>query len=111
MALRDVVLWRSVRRRLPARIVNQRDFLVVGRAAILATFDDDRLPYGASRSDEADLAPYDDPDGQKSLQVEGSLGWAPWLDGAGESSPTGRETSYAKRSATVRRIMPSASAR
>ncbi len=60
--------------RAAARIVDQRDFLVVGSAAILATFDDDRLPYEASRSDEADLAPYDDPDGQKSLRVEGSLG-------------------------------------
>ncbi|MHB8696165.1 MAG: hypothetical protein ACYDHH_33555 [Solirubrobacteraceae bacterium] len=49
--------------RAAARIVDQRDFLVVGSAAILATFDDDRLPYEASRSDEADLAPYDDPDG------------------------------------------------
>ena len=60
--------------RAASRVVNQRDFLVVGSAAILATYDDDVLPDEASRSDEADLAPFDDPDGKKSLQVEGALG-------------------------------------
>jgi hypothetical protein len=60
--------------RAASRIVNQRDFLVVGSAAILATYDDDALPHEASRSDEADLAPFDDPDGKKSLLVEGALG-------------------------------------
>ena len=61
--------------RAAARIVNQRDFLVVGSAAILATYDDAALPHEASRSDEADLAPFDDdPQGSKSFQVEGSLG-------------------------------------
>lgn len=61
--------------RAAARIVKQRDFLVVGSAAILATFDDASLPYEASRSDEADLAPFDDDaQGRKGLLVEGSLG-------------------------------------
>lgn len=60
--------------RAAARIVDERDFLVVGSAAALATFGDDQLPYEASRSDEADIAPYNDPDGAKSLMVEGSLG-------------------------------------
>ncbi len=60
--------------RAASRIVNQRDFLVVGSAAILASFDDEVLPPEASRSDEADLAPFDDVDGEKSLQIEGSLG-------------------------------------
>jgi hypothetical protein len=50
--------------RAASRIVNQRDFLVVGSAAILGTYDDDVLPEEASRSDEADLAPFDDPDGR-----------------------------------------------
>ncbi len=60
--------------RAAARVVGQRDFLVVGSAAILASVDDELLPVEATRSDEADLAPYDDPGGEKSLAVEGSLG-------------------------------------
>lgn len=60
--------------RAASRIVDERDFLVIGSAAVLGTFDDDQLPYEASRSDEADIAPYNDPDGEKSLLVEGSLG-------------------------------------
>jgi len=60
--------------RAATRIVGERDFLIVGSAAVLGTFDDDQLPPAASRSDEADIAPYNDPDGTKSLMVEGSLG-------------------------------------
>ena len=61
--------------RAAADILDQRDILVVGSAAILATYDDESLPYEASRSDEADLAPFDDdPQGGKSLLVEGSMG-------------------------------------
>jgi hypothetical protein len=44
--------------RAASGIVGERDFLVVGSAAALGTFDDDQLPYAASRSDEADIAPY-----------------------------------------------------
>lgn len=60
--------------RAASRIVDERDFLVVGSAAVLGTFSDEQLPYEATRSDEADIAPYNDPDGAKSLRVEGSLG-------------------------------------
>lgn len=60
--------------RAASRIVDEHDFLVVGSAAALGTFDDDQLPPEASRSDEADIAPYNDPDGGKSLVVEGALG-------------------------------------
>jgi hypothetical protein len=60
--------------RAASRIVGQRDFLVVGSAAILGTYPDVVLPLAASRSDEADLAPFDDPTGAKSAAVEGSLG-------------------------------------
>ena len=56
--------------RAASRIVNQRDFLVVGSAEILGSFEETLLPPAATRSDEADLAPYDDPDGEKSLAVE-----------------------------------------
>lgn len=60
--------------RAASQIVDQRDFLVIGSAAILGTYDDDVLPIEASRSEEADLAPFDDPTGEKSAAVEGSLG-------------------------------------
>ena len=60
--------------RAASRIVDQRDFLVVGSAAILGSFGETLLPAAATRSDEAGLAPYDDPDGAKSLALEGSLG-------------------------------------
>jgi len=43
--------------RAASRIVDERDFLVVGSAAVLATFGEDQLPLEASRSDEADIAP------------------------------------------------------
>lgn len=55
-------------------IVQEHDFLVVGSAAVLGSFDETQLPVEATRSDEADLAPYNDPDGDKSLMLEGSLG-------------------------------------
>lgn len=60
--------------RAASRIVEQRDFLVIGSAAILGTYGDEVLPIEASRSEEADLAPFDDPTGEKSAAVEGSLG-------------------------------------
>jgi hypothetical protein len=60
--------------RAASLIVEQRDFLVVGSAAILGTYPDEVLPLEASRSEEADLAPFDDPTGEKSAAVEGSLG-------------------------------------
>lgn len=60
--------------RAASYIVDQTDFLVIGSAAILAEYDEQELPIEATRSDEADLAPFDDPTGEKSAAVEGSLG-------------------------------------
>ena len=60
--------------RAASHIVKQRDFLVIGSAAILGTYSEDVLPRAASRSEEADLAPFNDPSGEKSAAVEGSLG-------------------------------------
>ena len=60
--------------RAAARVLEQPDFLVVGSAAILGSVEDAILPLEASRSDEADLAPFDDQDGSKSMQIEGALG-------------------------------------
>jgi hypothetical protein len=39
--------------RAASRIVDERDFLVAGSAAVLGTFGDEELPYEATRSDEA----------------------------------------------------------
>ena len=60
--------------RAAASVLGQSDFLVIGSAAILASFPDDDLPIEATRSDEADLAPFDDPDGDKADRVDGAIG-------------------------------------
>ena len=61
--------------RAAANILGQKDFLVIGTASILATYDETDLPERATRSREADLAPFDEtPDGNKSMLVEGALG-------------------------------------
>jgi len=60
--------------RAASRITNDRDILVIGSAAILGTYPDHMLPLEASRSDEADLAPFDDADGGKSMRIEVALG-------------------------------------
>jgi hypothetical protein len=60
--------------RAAARIIGAPDLLVIGSAAILGSFADALLPAAATRSAEADLAPFDDPDGSLSMAIEGSLG-------------------------------------
>jgi hypothetical protein len=60
--------------RAASRITGDRDLLVVGSAAILGTYDEDALPPAATRSDEADIAPFEDSDGSRSMAIEGSLG-------------------------------------
>jgi len=60
--------------RAAAQIIDDPDLLVVGSAAILGTYGEDDLPLAATRSDEADLAPFDDRDGSRSMAIEGSLG-------------------------------------
>ena len=60
--------------RAASRIIGEPDLLVVGSAAILGSHDEDELPSAATRSDEADLAPFNDPDGTRSMAIEGSLG-------------------------------------
>ncbi len=60
--------------RAASQIIGETDLLVVGSAAILGSFDERRLPLEATRSDEADLAPFDDPDGARSMSIEGALG-------------------------------------
>lgn len=60
--------------RAASRIIDERDLLVVGSAAILGSHDEKDLPVAATRSDEADIAPLNDPDGSRSMAIEGSLG-------------------------------------
>jgi hypothetical protein len=61
--------------RAAANAVGQRDFLVIGTASILGTYDESILPERATRSREADLAPFnEDAQGNKSMLVEGVLG-------------------------------------
>lgn len=48
--------------------------LVIGSQAILGTFTDEELPPDATRSIEADLAFFDDPDESKSDAVDGAIG-------------------------------------
>ena len=60
--------------RAAADVTDELEFLVVGSAAILATHDDVALPDAATRSDEADIAPFRDPDGTKGVRIEIALG-------------------------------------
>lgn len=46
----------------------------MGSQAILGTYDDDRLPDEATRSIEADVAFWHDPDEGKADEVDGSIG-------------------------------------
>ncbi len=60
--------------RAASRIIGDSDLLVIGSAAILGTHPEEDLPGAATRSDEADLAPLDDPDGSRSMEIEAALG-------------------------------------
>ena len=62
--------------RAAAHILEQTDFLVIGTAAILGSYEEELLPIRATRSREADLAPFnEDSDGNKSMLIEGALGF------------------------------------
>ncbi len=60
--------------RAASRVLGERDLLVIGSASILGTFPETLLPAEATRSDEADLAPFDDPDDAKATQIDGAIG-------------------------------------
>jgi hypothetical protein len=61
--------------RAAANILEQSDFLVIGTAALLGSYEEEKLPSRATLSREADLAPFDeDVDGNKSMKIEGALG-------------------------------------
>lgn len=60
--------------RAASTIVGERDVLVIGSQAVLASIPEDDLPTEATTSIEADLAFFDDPDDEKADRVDGSIG-------------------------------------
>lgn len=60
--------------RAASSIVGERDVLVIGSQAILASIPDESLPAEATTSIEADLAFLDDPADEKADQVDGAIG-------------------------------------
>lgn len=60
--------------RAASNVLGERDLLVIGSASILGTFPETMLPIAATRSDEADLAAFDDADGAKATQIDGAIG-------------------------------------
>lgn len=60
--------------RAASNVLGERDLLVIGSASILGTFPETMLPIAATRSDEADLASFEDVDGAKATQIDGAIG-------------------------------------
>lgn len=61
--------------RAASQIIDERDLLVVGSAAILATYPETALPREATRTDEVDLVPWmPDPDEAKSDRINADIG-------------------------------------
>ncbi len=60
--------------RAASRITGDPDVLVIGSQSILGAVPEDRLPPEATTSVEVDVTFFDDPDDQKSYQVDGAIG-------------------------------------
>lgn len=60
--------------RASARLVGDPAILVIGSQAILGTLDEAELPQEATRSVEADIVFFDDPDETKADAVDGGIG-------------------------------------
>ena len=60
--------------RAACSIADDPHILVIGSQAILGSFSEDELPSDATRSIEADIAFFDDPDERKSDAVDGGIG-------------------------------------
>lgn len=60
--------------RAASTIVGERDILVIGSQAVLASIDDEQLPAEATTSIEADLALADDPDDEKADTIDRAIG-------------------------------------
>ena len=60
--------------RAASDVVAGRDLLIIGSQAVLAQIDEQDLPIEATRSIEADIAFFDDPDDSKADKVDGAIG-------------------------------------
>jgi hypothetical protein len=60
--------------RAASNVVGERDVLVIGSQAVLASIPDAKLPAEATTSIEADLAFPNDPSDEKADQVDGAIG-------------------------------------
>ncbi len=60
--------------RAASTIIGERDILVIGSQAVLASVPDELLPMEATTSIEADLAFFDDPVDEKADRVDGAIG-------------------------------------
>lgn len=60
--------------RAASRVVDRRDLLVVGSQSVLGIWDEAALPEAAIVSLEADLAVFDDPDGELADRISGAIG-------------------------------------
>jgi hypothetical protein len=60
--------------RAASQVLGERNLLVIGSAAILGTYPESMLPPDATRSDEADLASFDDNDRAKATRIDGAIG-------------------------------------
>lgn len=61
--------------RAASQIIAERDLLVIGSAAILATYPEGALPAEATRTDEVDLVPWEpDPEDEKSDRINADIG-------------------------------------
>jgi len=62
--------------RAAGSIVGVDRILVIGSQSILGSYDEDHLPPEATVSNEADIAFFDDPDGDRATLLDGSIGEA-----------------------------------
>jgi hypothetical protein len=70
--------------RAAAGILAEREVVVIGSQAILATFKEEELPAAALASMEIDITVFDDPDGTKSDILSGAIGeWSPFHESFG----------------------------
>lgn len=60
--------------RATGAILDETDVIVIGSQAILGSFDESHLPAEVTRSVEADIVPFGDPDEAKSTLVDGTIG-------------------------------------
>ena len=81
--------------RAASQVLGERDLLVIGSASILGTFPESMLPDAATRSDEADIASFDDvmarsPHGSTAQSESCRHSTGPTVTTARESTPRRR---------------------